>query len=260
MNSDAMRHAWWLGFGGLAGALVLGIGDQCLYFATVSGTEFNAHVQEIAANTPLSRALFGAALAPFAALLYLAGFAHLCAHVRVRQPRLAGLIWIALALCILAGACYHALWGARILALKSAGLAVGAHGLPAALHEYAADIYAIVEWSGYPALALLAILIVTGRSDYPRWFCLLLPIAPMWLLQAMTTWVPAPFGSVVAGSASNLAFALCFAVSLAITQPTRQGSACGLRRDREATTPSPSRSRPRDRCARGSNSGDGRLR
>ncbi|HEX5960996.1 MAG TPA: DUF6796 family protein [Rhodanobacteraceae bacterium] len=214
--------AWWLGTLGLAGALLLVVGDQCLYFAPVSGAQFQSRVLEIAAKAPTARALFGAGLAPIAVLLYLAGFTHVYLHTRQRHPRLAALIWIGLALCILAGGAYHVLWGAKVLVLKAAGAsaapAAGAMALYGALHRFAAGVYSIAEFTGYPAILLLALVIASGPSGYPRWFCLLVPAVPMLVLQTITPWIPAPFGSLAGGSAVNLSFALFFAVSLAVTR------------------------------------------
>lgn len=220
MRTIADRRTWWLGVAGLLGALLLAVGDQCLYFAPVSGAAFNSNILAVAASAPIRRALFGAELAPIAALLYLAGFAHVCAHVRERQPLLAALIWVGLALCILAGSIYHALWGAKILVLHASALPVaGVTALYAQLHDYAAVVYWISEITGYPAILLLAIVIILRRSDYPRWFCLFLPAVPFLILQWLTPFVPAPLGSLIGGSAANLSFALFFAVSLVLTRP-----------------------------------------
>lgn len=216
------KFAWWLGALGLSGALLLAVGDQCLYFAPVSGAQFQSRVLEFAVNAPTARALFGAGLAPIAGLLYLAGFAHVYVHTRQQHPRLAALIWIGLALCILAGGAYHVLWGAKVLVLKAAaapGSATpGAMALYGSLHRFAAGVYSIAEFTGYPAILLLALVIVSGRSDYPRWLCLLVPAVPLLLLEALTPWIPAPFGSIAGGSAANLSFALFFAVSLVVTR------------------------------------------
>jgi hypothetical protein len=87
--------------------------------------------------------------------------------------------------------------------------------LEAQLRAYAANVYLIAEIAGYPSAVLLAIMIATGRSDYPRWLALLTPAIPLVILQFVAPYTPAPFGSLVAGSASNLSFALFFAASLA---------------------------------------------
>ena len=219
MRTVAVGRTWWLGVAGLLGALLLAVGDQCLYFAPISGSAFNSSILAVAAGAPIARALFGAELAPIAALLYLAGFVHVYAHTRARHPLMAALIWIGLALCILAGSIYHALWGAKILVLHASTFsAADTTALYTQLHDYAARVYWISEITGYPAIVLLAILIVSSRTDYPRWFCLFLPAVPFLLLQWLTPFVPAPLGSLVGGSAANLSFALFFAVSLVLTR------------------------------------------
>ncbi|HET7561180.1 MAG TPA: DUF6796 family protein [Rhodanobacteraceae bacterium] len=205
---------------GLAGALLLAVGDQCLYFAAISGADFMHGLLGIVAAAPTGRVLFGASLGPVAALLYLAGFWHVYVRLRTRHPRIAALIAIGLALCLLAGTAYHVLWGAKALAMK-ATLGAAATDQPvlaaleAQLRAYAANVYLIAEIAGYPSAVLLAIMIATGRSDYPRWLALLTPAIPLVILQFVAPYTPAPFGSLVAGSASNLSFALFFAASLA---------------------------------------------
>lgn len=218
MDNDNLIR--WTGIAGLAGALLLMVGDQCLYFAAVSGPEFTHGLQSIVANAPTSRVLFGAALAPFAALLYLAGFWHVHAQLRTHQPRLAAVVAIGLALCILAGTCYHALWGVKALAIQATHGTATVPALAALqihIHDFAANVFLIAEAVGYPAAILLALLVVGGRSNYPRWFVLLTPAIPLLCLQAIGPSAPAPFGSLLNGSASNLSFALFFAGSLALT-------------------------------------------
>lgn len=205
---------------GLAGALLLAAGDQCLYFAAVSGTDFLHGLRGIVAAAPTGRVLFGASLAPIAALLYLAGFWHVYTRLRTRHPRFAATIATGLALCLLTGTAYHALWGAKALTMK-ATLGATATTQPAMvaletqLHAYAANVYLIAEIVGYPSAVLLAIMVASGRSDYPRWLALLTPAIPLVILQLVAPYTPAPFGSLVVGSASNLSFALFFAASLA---------------------------------------------
>lgn len=205
---------------GLSGALLLAIGDQCLYFAATSGADFLHGLRGIVAATPTGRVLFGASLGPIAALLYLAGFWHVYVRLRTRHPRIAAIITVGLALCLLAGTSYHVLWGAKALAMKAAMGAAATDqpvlvALEAQLHAFAANVYLIAEIAGYPSAVLLAIMIATGRSDYPRWLALLTPVVPLVILQLAAPYTPAPFGSLVAGSASNLSFAVFFAASLA---------------------------------------------
>lgn len=219
MDNDNLIR--WTGIAGLAGPLLLMVGDQCLYFAAVSGPEFTHGLRNIVATAPTSRVLFGAALAPFAALLYLAGFWHVHAQLRTRLPRLAAVVAIGLALCILAGTCYHALWGAKALAIQATyGMAPAPPVLAALqihIHDFAANVFLIAEAIGYPAATLLALLVAGGLSNYPRWFVLLTPAVPLLCLQVAGPGAPAPLGSLLNGSASNLSFALFFAGSLALT-------------------------------------------
>lgn len=212
----------WAGIAGLIGALLLTIGDQCFYFAPVSGSDFLHGFHGIVASQPTARALFGATLGPFGALLYLAGFWHVYTRVRARQPRLAAILSIGLSLCVLVGASYHVLWGTKVLTIQATFDATAVTrpamaALEAHVHDFAANVFLIAEIIGYPSAGLLAILVIAGRSDYPRWFVLLTPAVPLLLLQFVGPYVPAPLGSLLNGSASNLSFALLFAGSVVTT-------------------------------------------
>ena len=216
---DRIRRA---GMAGLAGALLLTVGDQCFYFAAVNGADSLLHFRDIIVAAPTARALFGAELGPFGALLYLAGFWHVYTQIRSREPRLAAIICLGLALCVLAGASYHVLWGMKVLTIQATSGATDAARpalamLEAQVHDYAANLFLIAEVVGYPSAIMLAILVASGRTDYPRWFVLATPAIPLLFLQFVGPYTPSPFGSLLNGSASNLSFALFFAVSLAIT-------------------------------------------
>lgn len=229
---DSHERIRWAGIAGLAGALLLTVGDQCFYFAAVDGADSIRHFRDIIVSAPAGRALFGAELGPFGALLYLIGFWHVYKRMDARHPRLAAVACFGLSLCVLAGASYHVLWGTKVLTIQAtSGASVAARPalalLEAQVHAYSANVFLIAEIVGYPSAILLAALVVGGRTSYPRWFVLLTPAVPLLILQLAGPHAPSPFGTLLNGSASNLSFALFFAASLAtMHKRVRPGLSC----------------------------------
>jgi hypothetical protein len=221
---NVSRQRWWAGLLGLAGAILLALGDQGLYFAPVSGSDFVAHLRDIVAAAPTDRILLGATVGPLAVLLYLFGFWHVYMNIRERQPSVAGAVAVGLVLSYLAGGSYHVFWAAKALAIQAAVHADAPYRPALALldqqiHDFGARLYQFAELPGYLAGLLLLMLIAFGRTAYPRWVALVTPAVPVLLLQMVEAYIPAPLGSLLVGSAVNLSFAAFFAISLATTTP-----------------------------------------
>lgn len=224
---NVSRQRWWAGLLGLGGAIVLALGDQALYFAPVSGSDFVTHLRDIVAAAPIDRVLLGAAIGPLAVLLYLFGFWHVYMNIRERQPSLAGAVAVGLVLSYLAGGSYHVFWAAKALAIQAAAHADAPYRPALALldqqvHDFGARLYQFAQLPGYFAGLLLLMLIALGRTVYPRWVALVTPAVPILLLQMGAAYIPAPLGSLLVGGAVNLSFAVFFAISLATT--TRRGA------------------------------------
>ncbi len=223
---NGSTHVRAMGLAGLAGALLLGIGDQLLYYAPVSGAQFEQGVRAIVATAPTSRTLLGAAVAPFGAFGYLCGFWHIHQHLRGHAPRMAKLTTAGLALFILIASGYHLLWGAKALAIQAATQAPTVPALAALdmhIRNFGTQVYLAAEAVGYTACVLLAALIAMGRSDYPRWMAVLTPAIPVVALQLLLDATPAPLGSIVGGSAVNIGFGLFFLASLVVARrPLRE--------------------------------------
>ena len=228
--SGARRAERW-GFAlGLLGTLVLILGDQLLYWAPVSGAEFAARFTAIVAAVPPGRALAGAALGPLGGFLYLAGFAALWSRLRGGQPVLAGALLAALAFFIVAGSTYHTLWGPRALAMQAAAQGPadgGAAHLASGVIAFARTVFRMAQVAGWAAQALLVAAFVRPRCPFPRKVLAALPAWWYLALSLAAPFVPAPLGSLIAGSTANLSFAVFFAALLAAGP---RETATGMRR------------------------------
>jgi hypothetical protein len=72
------------------------------------------------------------------------------------------------------------------------------------------------EIPGYIGAVLLAILVVLGKSWYPRWTIIANP-AVLITAASFAYLVPSPIGAILAGGGINLSIAVFFAVSTATT-------------------------------------------
>ncbi len=190
-----------------------------LYGHLGSATDFWIGVGRVAEEASLERVFAGGLLGPVGAVLYLAGFWHVYLNT-VQAGRLAAkMVLIGLALMIVSGGAYHVLWVIRILSLKY-GLANVAELSPFtdAVESYLATVYQASAVPGYLASPILAVLVLIGRSRYPRWTVLANPGLLMLLgLLVGPSFFPAPAGAVILGGFINLIFCVFFAVSIITT-------------------------------------------
>ncbi|RDI99153.1 hypothetical protein DVT68_11810 [Dyella solisilvae] len=213
----------WAGILGAIGAFGFFLGDQGLYFAAVSGAEFQAHLREIVVAAPTWRVLLGAGIAPWCTLLYLFGFWHVYLNIRDRQPRLGAAIALAMTMIYLFGSSYHVYWAAKALSMKAVAAArpmapPALMTLYAQIHDFGARLYLGAEVFSYVGLLALPLLIALRRTAYPRWMALFTPAAPALLIQTFATAIPAPLGSVLVGGSINLSFLLFFIMSVVTTR------------------------------------------
>lgn len=85
-----------------------------------------------------------------------------------------------------------------------------------ALSSYASFTYTVSAVPGYLAGPVLLILVLTGRTNYPRWTAVMNP-GLLIVLSPFFSGFPAPLGAVVAGGYVNLVFVLFFVVSIITT-------------------------------------------
>ena len=118
---------------------------------------------------------------------------------------------------MVAGSALHALWVPRGLAIKYSD-AVGPYApeLIAALRRYWEIAYDLTAVPAYFGAIVLAILVVLGKSLYPRW-TVLANFGLLSLFAPLAERVPAPIGAILVGGFTNLSIATFFLVSLVST-------------------------------------------
>lgn len=194
---------------GLAGALVMFVGDLLFYGQWASGAEgLRSSLAVVETRSHLVLAL-GGWLSSLGGLGYMVGVV----HVWSRTPS-ASLQWRVVATGLIAfvisiAIATHAVWGAF-------ALTAGRHG---SVTAYLSVYFRIGMLVAVPASLVLAGLVVTGKTTWPRWSVALNP-GLIYAVLSTAAWLPAPIGAAVVGGAFNLAFAAFFAMSLATAKST----------------------------------------
>lgn len=195
---------------GLFAALLMFCGDMLLYFTTqdfkVDSTL--APYVGIMKALPVCRLRLGGLLGPVAAFFYCVGFGSILLMTVEESKATALLATLLCALGIIVGGAYHSHF-------TYLGL-LGKAGPPDWLPVVAKNIRLLSNVSTVLialGMALLAGLIVLGKTGYPRWFVVLTPavtyfLAPLWKR------LPQPLRVVLLGGWYNLMFALFFVVLL----------------------------------------------
>ena len=209
---------------GLVGAVLMFTGDMLLYGHFGSGAEFINRYKTVIAEAGTLRLYLAGALGPVAAIFYLIGAYHL--YLRLQPSRALGRIVTSFAFAavfVIAGA-VHAVWAAYALVLRGVAHGQANTDLETVMRAYLAFVYRLAEVVGYPSALLLFVLVLMGRTTYPRWSVFLNPGLLM-LASSLVVFLPAPIGAPIVGGLFNLAFVVFFALSLATTprtQSTRQ--------------------------------------
>ncbi|MFH1144961.1 MAG: DUF6796 family protein [Candidatus Eisenbacteria bacterium] len=203
---------------GLLGAVILCAGDMLLYGHFGSGFTFEKGARIVALQAPLLRIYLGGLLGPICAALYIVGFWHVHQNVSPRAPRPARLIAAGFSLGMIIGGAYHALWATRQLVLRSAGQSpVEQSELWNAVRGYMELTFAASAVPFLVATLILLVVVLAGRSSYPRWTALINP-GLLLVFRPLAAHVPGPLGAVLLGGYFNLVFCLFFAVSVATTR------------------------------------------
>ncbi|MBI3850165.1 MAG: hypothetical protein HY298_07735 [Verrucomicrobia bacterium] len=163
------------------------------------------------------RLFMGGLLGPIAGCLCLLGFWHVRQNLVDRSPFLGRVVFFALGAAMVAVSVVHALVVPLALAIRySAAHGGTAQDLIEALHNYYGLTYDLAKGPAYLGAILLLILVLSGKSSYPRWtalanFGLLLLLAPV------ADRVPAPLGAALFNGFESLTLVLFFLVSVTST-------------------------------------------
>jgi hypothetical protein len=208
----------WAGLVGLAGALLFFAGDMLFYGYFGDGASFHQGMIETVQRDSVQRLVAGGLVGPIAALLCMVGFWHVRANVVTRSPRLGQLMFFAFIALMVVGSATHALWTVKGLAIKycTGNLSAPCPELLAATQDYWKLLYEMAEIPGYLGSLLLLVLVLLGRTSYPRWTAIANP-GVLLVASYLAELVPAPLGAVLVGGSTNLSIATFFLVSVATT-------------------------------------------
>jgi hypothetical protein len=214
---NELRHKRLAGLAGIAGALLFFSGDMLLNGHWGSGGNFREGAVRMLHECSQMRLLVGGLLGPVAGCLCILGFWHVRQNLVGRSPMLGRVVFFALAATMVAVSAVHALVAPLALARRYSD----AHGgtgqeLLEALRNYYGLTYGIAKGPAYLGAILLLLLVVMGKSSYPRWTALA-NFGPLLLLEPLTYRVPAPLGAPLVGGFESLCLTLFFLVSVLST-------------------------------------------
>lgn len=210
-RSPGRRTILAAGLCGLAGALLMFAGDMLLYGRFGSGRE--AVLTEVIAAASPARLMLGGAAAPLAGLGYLIGCAHVFWRLGPAPAWSRAGVTIGAAALFLAGVSVHTAWGAYALAVRATATNPALAPLRESIGTYVDALFAVAYGVGYPTAILLFVLVLTGRTAWPRWTALANPGLIKAVLET-AAYAPAPVGSILVGGGFNLAMSVFFLVSI----------------------------------------------
>jgi hypothetical protein len=210
------------GLAGFAGALLFFCGDMLFYGHFGAGATFHEGMQRIVREGPLVRLFIGGLLGPPAACLCIIGFWHVGQNIAPRSPVLGRLVFYTLAAMMVTGSAVHALWVPRGLAFRyELQLTAYAPDLFGALRRYWELAYDLAAVPAYIGAILLLLIVLLGKSLYPRW-TVLANFGLLSLLAPLASQVPAPLGAILVGGFTNLSITVFFLVSVLSTWKTTE--------------------------------------
>ena len=199
------------GYAGLVGACAMFAGDMLFYGHLGSGGEALASSLLIVRQSPPQRLVMGGLTSIIGGFGYVLGAFHIYGQMSFRPEWLRLCVAGAFLLIAIISTATHAVWGSfalTVLAGSSGAVLVA---------NYMSVYFLIGVIIGIPASLLLAGAIVRRSTNWPVWFALISP-GGFYLLLSNATYLPAPLGAPIVGGAFNLAFAMFFGTSIAISQ------------------------------------------
>ena len=213
VRSSCLR---WCCLSGLVGSLLFLAGDMLFYGSRSSGADFHPYQQMGQRSTDLL--VLGGAIGPVAALFSALGMGVFALTLEPASRKLANTAAILLAIMILIGGSYHAVY-----TCLGFGSKLTDPTLREAILAHVIDLRATISYpmyaTGLTATALIYRLALTKRTFFPRWLLLFLPttlslLAPP--LHDVLVMIPSPFGSIIRGRWINGSFVLFFLLAVCV--------------------------------------------
>jgi hypothetical protein len=201
---------------GLLGSVLFLSGDMLFYGNWSSGPDFHAY-REMAAR-PLALLVIGGALGPVAALFSACGMGIFYLTLKSGGRKLAFTAATLLAAMMLIGSSYHAVFTVFGFAYK-VGEQTTRETLLAQVTSLRDTISYPMYASGLAGTALVYLLALWKKTQFPRWLLLFLPTTLSLASDAfrnLFVMIPAPIGGIVRGGWINGSFVLFFAIATCV--------------------------------------------
>ena len=199
---------------GLAGALLMFVGDMLLYYTPedfACGPKSSAEerinaIIDVMKELPAGRVMAGGMIGPIAAFLYCIGFYHIVLMTNEQTYTLAMAAFLLSCFGIIIGGAYHS----HCAYLGLLGDDGGRNALNAAMKYFQKMPLILYAGEGIGFL-LLIFLIVTGKTVLPRWIFLLSP-GMLFLLKPAVSRLPKGARVIISGGWMNLISVIYYSV------------------------------------------------
>ena len=197
---------------GIFAALFMFCGDMLLYFTTSRDYKYDGTLNPIITvmqGIPEWRLMLGGLLGPITAFLYCIGFFHITVAALDGYKCFAFFIFLICSLGMIVGGAYHSHCTYIGLIKKEDNNIEKVFKNIKLMSSVSFILMAIGLFS-------LAIIIVLGKTQYPRWLALLTP-GILYFLKLLWRKLPQPFLIILYGGWYNLMFAIYFFISLLLS-------------------------------------------
>jgi len=226
MASEDLKNSWrtYAGLLGMLGAAIMLAGDLLLYahweelpLVSEAVNDVIPARKSILLATP-TELLISGVLGPLSAFLYLFGAAHLYLAFRSSHRIAAILITVLFGVGFVASGAYHALWTNYGFVIQNLNESPFPTGLLRNAHSYMEAMNTTAAIPIGLGSLLLLVLIVLGKSPYPRWMSVFSPLPWLGVGPAVLAPIAAdlapPYGSLLVGAYYNVIMLLFFGMSV----------------------------------------------
>jgi hypothetical protein len=193
---------------GILGSLLMFSGDMLLYFAPVSGLEYDSIARM--GTMPIGRLIAGGLMGPIASVFSIIGGYLFYMIFRSVNKIIAIILFISFAILFIFAGTYHALFpnfgfiGRLPESLQTQQLLF--------IKTYKESLYTVIFICGTFWTLLLFYLVFFKKTIYPKWMLLFTPTLLIMLSQPLKNYIPYPLGAIIYGGWINLCFMLFFIV------------------------------------------------
>lgn len=194
---------------GGAGALLMFIGDMLLYYKNVGYAYFSENIMAVMGTMPEWRLALGGFLGPMAGCLYFFGYYMISRVVGMAYPRLGTVMLVGFLFCSMLGGAYHT----HLTYLGISSRAAGDNAEFMTSLEGILTPYFTTNMVFQLILSLaLGIVVLRGKTAFPRWFVLFTPIVTLWFVY-LAPFLPQPADVVVFGGWFNIIGVILFSAA-----------------------------------------------